>query len=139
MAKKTRPVRALPLQKETAIYCSYTLQRTFMSYQTNLSKRKVVKRCHPLNGTASLGRGIDAPQARPDLQQATALNSKLNLKKKIKRIPTDKHESIYSGGSIHERGVGLNLDNKDTSKSIKGYWGVSDSFISQTKRKAVRH
>ena len=98
-----------------------------------------MKRCHPLNGTASFGRGSDAPQARPDLQQATALNSKLNLKKKIKRIPTDKHESIYSGGSIHERGVGLNLDNKDTSKSIKGYWGVSDSFISQTKRKAFRH
>ena len=53
------------------------------------------------------------------------------------RIPTDKHELIYSG-SIHERGVGLILD-KETSKSIKGYWGVSDSFISQTKRKPFRH
>ena len=28
--------------------------------------------------------GSDAPQVRPDRQQATALNSKLNLKKKIK-------------------------------------------------------
>ena len=35
------------------------------------------------------------------------------------RIPTDKHDLIYSGGSIHERGVGLILD-KETSKSIKG-------------------
>ena len=44
------------------------------------------------------------------------------------RIPTDKHELIYSGGSIHERGVGLILD-KETSKSIKGYWGVSDRVL----------
>ena len=35
---------------------------------------------------------------------------------------------IYPGGSIHERGVKLILD-KETSKSIKGYWGVSDIVL----------
>ena len=140
-----------------------------MSYQTNPSKRNNVKGCHPLNGTTSSGRGSDAPQVHPDCQQATALNSKLNLKKKIKIatwnvrimnargkpenvkremerlnvnilgisemrwkeagwIPTDKHELIHSGGSIHERGIGLIL-NKETSKLIKGYWGVSDRVL----------
>ena len=84
MTETTRPVRALPLQKETATYCRYTLQIIFMSYQTNPSKRNAVKGCHPLNGTASFDRGSDAPQVCPDPQQATALNSKLNLKKKIK-------------------------------------------------------
>ena len=84
MAETTRTVRALPLQKETATYCRYTLERKFMSYQTNPSKRNEVKWCHPLNGTASSGRGSDAPQVGPDRQQATALNSKLNLKKKTK-------------------------------------------------------
>ena len=44
------------------------------------------------------------------------------------RIPTDKHDLIYSGGSIHERGVGLILD-KETSKSIKEYWGVLDRVL----------
>ena len=54
MAETTRPVRAMPLQKETATYCRYILQRIFMSYQTNSSKRNDVKGRHLLNGT---GRG----------------------------------------------------------------------------------
>ena len=123
--------------------------------------------------------GSDAPQVRPDRQQATALNSKLNLKKKIKittwnvrimnargklenvkremerlnvnilgisemrwkgagRIPTDKNELIYSGGRIHERGVGLILD-KETSKSIKDSGESWTKFISQTKSKPFRY
>ena len=56
------------------------------------------------------------------------------------RITTDKHELIYPGGSIHERGVKLILD-KETSKSIKGYWGVSDIvlLVELSKRKPFRY
>ena len=35
---------------------------------------------------------------------------------------------IYSGGTKHERGVGI-LFNENTAKSLKGWWGVSDRVI----------
>ena len=41
---------------------------------------------------------------------------------------TDNFITIYSGGDQHEKGVGILLD-KETSKSIKSFWGVSDRVV----------
>ena len=41
---------------------------------------------------------------------------------------TDNFTIIYSGGDQHEKGVGILLD-KETSKSIKGFWEVSDRVV----------
>ncbi|CAF1377503.1 unnamed protein product [Adineta ricciae] len=41
---------------------------------------------------------------------------------------TGDYTLVYSGGDQHERGVGMLLD-KQTSKSIKGYWAVSDRVL----------
>jgi hypothetical protein len=41
---------------------------------------------------------------------------------------TDNFTLFYSGGDQHERGVGILLD-KETSKSMKGFWAVSDRVI----------
>ncbi|CAF3582803.1 unnamed protein product [Rotaria socialis] len=41
---------------------------------------------------------------------------------------TDNFTLFYSGGNKHERGVGILLD-KETSKSVKGFWAVSDRVI----------
>ncbi|CAF1561697.1 unnamed protein product [Adineta ricciae] len=41
---------------------------------------------------------------------------------------TGDYTLVYSGGDQHERGVGMLLD-EQTSKSIKGYWAVSDRVL----------
>ena len=41
---------------------------------------------------------------------------------------TDNFIMIYSGGDQHEKGVGILLD-KETSTSIKDFWGVSDRIV----------
>ncbi|CAF1181210.1 unnamed protein product, partial [Rotaria magnacalcarata] len=41
---------------------------------------------------------------------------------------TDNFTLFYSGGNQHERGVGILLD-KETSKSVKGFWAVSDRVV----------
>ncbi len=43
-------------------------------------------------------------------------------------FPTDNFTLFYSGGDQHERGVGIFLD-KETSKSVKGFWAVSDRVL----------
>jgi exonuclease III len=41
---------------------------------------------------------------------------------------TDNFLLLYSGGDKHERGVGMLLD-KETSKSLQGFWAVSDRVL----------
>ena len=41
---------------------------------------------------------------------------------------TDNYTIFYSGGDQHERGVGILID-KETSKSVKGFWAVSDRVM----------
>jgi hypothetical protein len=41
---------------------------------------------------------------------------------------TDNFTLFYSGGDQHERGVGILL-NKETFKSVKGFWAVLDRVI----------
>jgi len=41
---------------------------------------------------------------------------------------TDNFTLFYSGGDQHERGVGILLD-KETSKSVKGFWATSDRVL----------
>ncbi|CAF1383966.1 unnamed protein product, partial [Adineta ricciae] len=41
---------------------------------------------------------------------------------------TGDYTLVYSGGDQHERGVGMLLD-EQTSKSIKGFWAVSDRVL----------
>lgn len=41
---------------------------------------------------------------------------------------TDNFLLLYSGGDKHERGVGMLLD-KETSKSLQGFWTVSDRVL----------
>ena len=43
-------------------------------------------------------------------------------------IQTGNKTMIYSGGSTHEKGVGILFD-QNIAKSIKGWWGVSDRVI----------
>lgn len=44
------------------------------------------------------------------------------------RITTDGNTLIYSGAEEHERGVAILLD-KQTSRSLENFWGVSDRII----------
>jgi hypothetical protein len=41
---------------------------------------------------------------------------------------TDNFLLLYSGGNQHEKGVGMLLD-KETSKSLQGFWAVSDRVL----------
>ena len=43
-------------------------------------------------------------------------------------VDSDQHKLIYSGGSNHEKGVGVILD-KGAAKSLKGNWPVSDRVL----------
>ena len=45
------------------------------------------------------------------------------------KIITGNHTFIYSGGEVHERGVGMLID-QATSKFIIGYWALSDLVLS---------
>ena len=48
--------------------------------------------------------------------------------KRAGKIATDKHTFVYSGGEVHERGVGMLID-QATAKSMMGYWALSDRVI----------
>ena len=43
-------------------------------------------------------------------------------------ITSDNYTIIYSGGHLHQRGVGIILDQK-TSKAMKGFWTINDRVI----------
>lgn len=49
-------------------------------------------------------------------------------------IKSAEHTLIFSGGNEHERGVGILLKNE--SKSVKGYWPISDRVILVKMRSA---
>ena len=44
------------------------------------------------------------------------------------KITTDKHTFVYSGGEVHERGVGMLID-QATAKYMMGYWALSDRVM----------
>ena len=43
-------------------------------------------------------------------------------------IQSDKYRIIYSGGTTHERGVGI-IINETKCKALKGYWPISDRIL----------
>jgi len=44
------------------------------------------------------------------------------------KIITDKHTFVYSRGEIHERGVGMLID-QATAECMMGYWALSDRVM----------
>lgn len=44
------------------------------------------------------------------------------------RLTSGKHTIVYSGGSTHVYGVGMLFD-RDTAKTILGYWAISDRVL----------
>jgi len=43
-------------------------------------------------------------------------------------LTSDGYTIVYSGGNVHERGVGIILDS-EYSKALKGYWPVNDRLL----------
>ncbi|GFS05330.1 craniofacial development protein 2-like [Elysia marginata] len=46
-------------------------------------------------------------------------------------ITSDGYKTVFSGGNLHERGVGIMLT-PNIAKSLKGFWPVSDRIIVTT-------
>ncbi|GFS13844.1 craniofacial development protein 2 [Elysia marginata] len=46
-------------------------------------------------------------------------------------ITSDGYKMVFSGGNLHERGVGIMLT-PNIAKSLKGFWPVSDRIIVTT-------